>query len=110
MPKKDLKQDAATLLLAVWAGIPAEYKTAYARNIWEQFQGAVVVAAYTNNLGKFTNSLCSRFNAAIPQFKTDEAEGVLNGGNDKEILKLFREETVLIVLMARVANEERKQQ
>jgi len=34
----------------------------------------------------------------------------LNGGNDKEILKLFREETVLIVLMARVANEERKQQ
>jgi len=36
-------------------------------------------------------------------------EKLLNGGNDKALLKLFRDETTLIVLMVRVRNQERRE-
>lgn len=39
---------------------------------------------------------------------TARAEEILNSGNDKALLKMFRDETTLIVLMVRVRNEERK--
>ena len=41
---------------------------------------------------------------------TGRAEEILNSGNDKQLLKLFRDETTLIVLMVRVRNEERRQE
>jgi hypothetical protein len=34
----------------------------------------------------------------------------LNGGGDRALLKLLREETTLLVLMVRVANQERKEE
>lgn len=37
------------------------------------------------------------------------AEKILNSGNDKMLLKLFRDETTLIVLMVRVRNQERRE-
>jgi hypothetical protein len=37
-----------------------------------------------------------------------EAEGLLNNLNDRQTLKLLREETTLLVLMVRVAVEEAK--
>ena len=67
-------------------------------------------AAYTSNLGKFVNSLCSKLQA---QIKTDEAsiaDEILNGGQDRALLKLLREETTMIVLMVRVVNQERKEE
>ena len=36
-------------------------------------------------------------------------EAILNGGNDRALLKLLREETTLLVLMVRVANQERRE-
>jgi len=41
---------------------------------------------------------------------TKRAEEILNSGNDKALLKLFRYETTLIVLMVRVRNQERQEQ
>ena len=38
------------------------------------------------------------------------AETVLNSGKDRELLKLLRDETTLIVLMLRVRNQERNEQ
>ena len=67
-------------------------------------------AAYTSNLGKFVNSLCSKLQA---QIKTDDAsiaDEILNGGQDRALLKLLREETTMIVLMVRVVNQERKEE
>lgn len=47
--------------------------------------------------------------ATIPAKMTKRAEEILNSGNDKAMLKLFRDETMLIVLMVRVRNEERRE-
>ena len=37
-----------------------------------------------------------------------EIEIIANSGNDRAILKLLRDETVLVVLMVRVANQEER--
>lgn len=67
-------------------------------------------AAYTNNLGKFVNSLCSRFDATIGTTieERSTAEQILNSGKDRILLSLMRQETALLVLMVRVAMQERK--
>lgn len=38
------------------------------------------------------------------------AEPILNSGQDRELLKLMRDETTLLVLMVRVRNEERREE
>ena len=40
----------------------------------------------------------------------EQAERILNGGKDRELLKLLRDETTLLVLMVRVRNQERKEE
>ena len=104
------RQQAVTLLLAIWRGIPADYKSKYRMNIWEQFQNQIVSAAYTSNLGKFINSLCYSLNADIGQNAKERqlAEAILNSGQDAALLKLLQEETALIVLMVRVEMQERR--
>lgn len=51
--------------------------------------------------------LCLKINAQIPAKHTISVEKILNSGNDKALLKLFRDETTYIVLMVRVRNQER---
>lgn len=105
-----LRQQATALLMVIWRGIPADYKSRYRMDIWTIFENEIRSAAYTNNLGKFVNSLCSRLGATIGT-RADEratAEAILNSGQDAALLKLLREETVLIVLMVRVAIQARR--
>ena len=40
----------------------------------------------------------------------NKAHNILNSGKDNELLKLFRDETTLIVLQVQVWNQERKEQ
>lgn len=106
-----MHQRAAALLAAVWRGIPASYKSRYRRNIWQQFEDNVRSAAYTNNLGKFINSLCLNLNAEI--HGGDDVEWVndaLREGSDKALLKLMRDETKLLVLIVRLENQERREE
>ena len=102
-------QAAADLLAAIWRGIPNEYKSRYRRNIWQQFEDNVRSSAYTSNLGKFVSSLCLKLQARISGEDSVGVEQVLNGGHDRALLKLLREETTLIVLMVRVANQDRQE-
>jgi len=103
---------AKTLLMAIWRGIPADYKKRYRRNIWEQFENNVRSAAYTSNLGKFVNTLCAKLQAQIGQTndERERAESVLNCGYDRALLKLIRDETALLVLMVRVENQKRQEE
>lgn len=106
-----LKEQATDLLWTIWRGTPAEYKRRYRRNIWQQFEDRVRSAAYTSNLGKFANLLCLNLGATLgkAQIDRDTAEAVLNSGNDRELLKLLRDETALIVLMVRLRNDQAKE-
>jgi hypothetical protein len=79
--------------------------------IWQQFEDQIRSAAYTSSLGKFISSLCSKLGADVGRNEVDRklAEGILNGGRDQKLLKLMRDETTLLVLMVRVANQERRE-
>jgi hypothetical protein len=62
-------------------------------------------------MGKFINSLCLKLGAEIGTNAQDRvrANEILRGLNEREFLKLLREESTLIVLMVRVANQERNE-
>lgn len=47
--------------------------------------------------------------AIIPDWYTAEAEKILNSGNDRPLLKLYRDETTLVVLMVRIRNQDRRE-
>jgi hypothetical protein len=105
-------QKAADLLGLIWKGTPAEYKSRYRRTIWQQFEDQVRSAAYTSNAGKFLNSLCLKLGAdlgtnAEDRVQTNQILGSIDG---RELLRLLREETTLIVLMVRVANQGRQEE
>lgn len=100
---------AASLLDIIWQGISSDFKSRYRQTIWEQFENTVRANAYTNNLGKFVNSVCLKLGATIPGKHTAEAEKILNSGQDRPLLKLYRDETTLIVLMVRIRNQERRE-
>lgn len=102
---------AADLLDAIWRGIPADYKSKYRRTIWQQFEDQVRSAAYTSRLPRFVNSLCQKLEA-LPGKGADERvriDAVLNAGSDRELLKLLRDETTVLVLMVRLRNQERQE-
>lgn len=98
----------ATLLEIIWRGIPKSYKRRYVRDIWRQFQEEMETAAYTDNLPEFLNALCARFGATI--LTNDEAATVmevLESKQDREMLKLFRQESLYLSTAIQVANQER---
>jgi len=104
-------EQAANLLAIIWKGIPADYKSRYRMNIWQQFEDNIRSAAYTSNLGKFVNSLCSKLSAQIGRNGEDRAaaKAILQQADARAMLKLLREETTLLVLMVRVVNQERRE-
>ena len=106
------QEKAAELLDIVWRGIPSDYKSRYRMNIWQQFEDNIRSAAYTSSLGKFVNSLCQKLGASIGRNAEDReaAQIILNSGNDRALLKLLRDETTLLVLLVRVANQERREE
>lgn len=107
-----LREQAAQLLGLIWRGTPADYKSRYRRTIWQQFEDQVRSAAYTGNLGRMVNSLCLRLGATLGTNAEDreQAGAMLAVADERALLKLLREETTLIVLMVRIANQERQAQ
>jgi len=101
----------ALLLEALWRGIAPEYKSRYRRTIWTQFQEEVEGAARTtNSLSVFVNSLCSRFSVSLHDREAAAVGKVLSGADDRAMLKLLREQTVLLVVAVRLANQERREE
>jgi len=104
---QDMQAQAATLLKYIWRGIPAEYKSRYRMTIWQQFEDEIKAAAYTSNLASFISRLCGRFQASIGRTDAERAaaEAILRSADDKEMLKLIREQTIYLVLLVRIDNQ-----
>lgn len=96
------------LLTPLWRGIPSEYKKKYAKNIWEQFQNNIRSAAYTARAPEFLSKITQRLGIVFGA-EIESVTGIINAGHDRELLKMLREDTTLLVLLVRVANEERKE-
>ena len=106
----ELHEMVSELLLIIWRGVPLDYKRKY-MNIWEQFENNIRSAAYTSNLGKFVNSICLKMSADIGKNKAERARAgqLLAEFDSRDVLKLLREETTLLVLMVRVAVQEKRE-
>jgi len=111
MERDALRQQAVDLLHVLWRGIPNSFKSRYRMSIWQQFEDNIRSAAYTDNLPKFGNTLCLNLGASCGANAEDRtiADGVLNGGHDRQILKLLREETTYLVLRVRLRQQERRE-
>lgn len=64
----------------------------------------------TANLGTYVNSLCSKLGVQSIGLSDDLdiLDSILNCGQDREILRVMREETALVVVKVRLLNEERR--
>lgn len=101
----------AALLEIVWRGIPKSYKRRYVREIWRQFQEEIETAAYTDNLAGFLNALCARFGATIlTNAEAATVMKVLESGQDRAMLKLFRQESLYLATAIQVANQENREE
>ena len=108
---EELRQQAADLLMAVWRGVPAEYKSRYRMNIWQQFEDQLRSAAYTSNLDRCVSSLCQKLSCDIGRNAEDRdrAEAILNSADGSAMLRLLRDQTTVLVLHVRVANQARRE-
>lgn len=102
------EQLARDLLTPLWRGISPEYKRHYAFSIWTQLEDNLRSAAYTSKLTTFLDKITTRLGIVIGKEDTERVATVIQCSEDKAILKMLREETALLVLLVRVANEERK--
>jgi hypothetical protein len=110
MNKKELFDEiTADLLTPLWLGLDADYKRKYSMKIWEQFQNNLLSAAYTADLGRFLQKITSRLPVQVSEANAGRVQAICESGRDDEILKAIRENTALLVLKTRVANEERKE-
>mgnify|MGYP003395035311 CR=1 FL=1 len=110
MPENDLhEQIASELLTPLWKGIPSEYKAKYARNIWGQFEDNIRSAAYCDRLSKFLDKLTQRLGIAVMEVDAGRITEFLAAADTRQTLKALREDTALLVLLVRAANEERRE-
>lgn len=104
----DKETIATDLLWPLWRGIPAEYKQKYARNIWTQYEDNIRSAAYTSKLGAFYDRISRRLSLHLRSEDIIAVERVIGSGDDRAVLKMLRDETIYLVLLVRLKNDERK--
>lgn len=104
----DQYEMAKALLVPVWRGIPAGYKSRYRARIWQQFEDNIRSAAYTATLSRFISNLCSRLGTKIRAEDVATVQEIVHSGQDRTLLKLLRDEATTCVLLVRVENEARK--
>lgn len=106
-----IHEDVATkLLIPLWQGIPREYKTRYAKNIWEQFQNNIRSSAYTAHPAQFLSKITQRLGISLTESGARSVSEFISASPERELLKMLREDTTLLVLLVRVANEERREE
>ena len=111
MERDKLIDQCVYLAWCLWLGMDRAYKQKYARVIWSQFQNRLQGEAMTTaNLGQYVNSLCSKLGVHTLGISEDLdiLDSILNCGEDRAILRMFREEAALIVVRVRLWNEQRR--
>lgn len=101
---------ALRLLIPLWRGLDGDYKSKYARSIWTQWESNIKAAAYAATISKFFNNLCSRLPIAIDTAGLVDVQAALmvDGAEERTLLRQLRDESATLVLMVRLANEKSK--
>jgi len=106
--ENNIQESAFLLLLAIWRGIPAGYKSRYRATIWRQFEDDVRAAAYTSNLSRFYQKITGRLGVRIQPSDLERVQTILGCGKDREILRMIRDEAALLILQVRLENQHRR--
>ena len=100
---------ALSLVTPLWRGLSPEYKAKYRRTIWPQFENQIRSAAYTTTLSLWYSRVCSRLPIEPAARDLEDLQVYLMSGQDRELLRLFRDEAPTIVTLLRVENEARRE-
>lgn len=102
---------AEQLVAPLWRGIPNDYKSKYIRNIWEQFENALKSAAYTARTSDFLSKITNRLRVGFAGAKDLKSVTAIISdlSHEKQLLKMLRDDATLLVLLVRVANEEKRE-
>lgn len=107
---EQIYETAQALLVPIWRGTSGEMKSKYRRTIWEQFENNIKSAAYTGTLSQCINQLCLRLRVNLRADDLATISAIVHSGQDRELLKLFRNEATTCVLLVRLENERRKEE
>lgn len=100
---------ADNLLWTLWRCITDEYKERYKKDVWDHFENAIKSASYTDSLKVFLGNFQKRIPVDLQAKYTKDMLSVIESGNDEEILNWLRTETTYLVMIVRIANQDRKE-
>lgn len=104
------QQVAENLIYPLFRCIDEEYKSKYYRELWDQIENSIRSASYCSRLPQFYQNFLKKIPTYPQQKYMAQIRSVVDCGLDKTVLTWLREETSYIMLLARMLNEDRKQQ
>lgn len=98
------------LLFPIYEGVSNDYKQKYSYTIWTQFENEMRAASYSNaNLPRFFDMLTQRMGVRIKHVRISKLNEFMSKGNDRDVLKVIREQSALLVAMLREKNSALKE-
>ena len=105
------QEQAADLVMILHRSINWDIWGKLRRRYWTALEENLTGAAYTTSLPKFLNSICSKMSIDTPGRNAKDRQRldeILNAGQDRAVLRVFREEVQLPVLTVRVLQADKK--
>ncbi|MDD5343109.1 MAG: hypothetical protein PHW12_01670 [Smithella sp.] len=100
---------ADKLLWGLWRSLDENYKSRYLADAWAHFENAIRSASYTDSLKAFLSKITTRLPIVLQAQFNKDVLSIVDSGQDEEILNWLRTETTYLVMLVRVANQERKE-
>lgn len=104
------QQVGEELLFPLFRCLDEGYKKRYVKDVWEQFENNIRAAAYTSRLTKFFENITRSMPITLERQYAEEVLKIVQSGFDDDVLTWLRNETTYLVLLARMKNEERKEE
>jgi len=106
--RNDVKQDCLTIIVAVWNGIKWEDMGGLRiMGIYDELLSKIKSSALTSSLPKFIENLTRKFD--VRGIHDTKIIDICKQENEAEILRTFREETIILVLMLREYIDKKKE-
>ena len=95
------------VLMTLWVGISADYKSRYTHTIWQQFENAIRHAASsTNNIPACLSRIAKKFDSNLATPLLDS----LLQYDERTVMRIMREETAYLVALVRLENMARNEE
>ena len=107
--KEELRDDCLKIIIAVWQKIDWGGMSPMRRmKIYDELAGKIKSSAMTSSLSSFIDKLTRKFEVRSLGKGGLQVKEIMCRGNDADLLRIFREETVILVIMLREWVEARK--